>query len=154
MKFTPLENIPLDYDPTKVKGVFNPMVEDFKCLYAGKDMTLKSSEASICTEPVANHLAKHLADKICREKNIELLQEKHEGLDDAGREKWRTNEQHLVTRDDVKKVAGALLFDAQVGGPAPDIKMPATKFDPLLEKVKADKKAKKVKADKKDKEDE
>jgi len=143
-EFTPLEKIPFDNDPNRVKGVFNPTIEDFECLYGGKPQTLKSGEKKILPEPLANHIAKHLADKICRMKNLELLQEKFEGLDDNGREKWRINEQNIITRNDLTEVKNALLFDSEVGI-APVVKMPETKFDPMIEKVKIGKRSKKSK---------
>lgn len=141
-EFTPIEKIPVDFDSTKVKGVFNPLKEQFTCLFAGKVIALESGEQKILPEHVANHVAKHLADKICRDRQTELLQEKFTGLDDMGREKWRVNEQHLVTRADIKSVKDALLFDVVVGA-VPEVKEPETKFDPLIKSEKARKKAKK-----------
>ncbi|MEK7578727.1 MAG: hypothetical protein AAB456_03375 [Patescibacteria group bacterium] len=138
--FTPLDQVPKDFDPNKTLGVLNPMSENFEVLYGGKPQTLKPGEKKILPEPLANHVAYHLADKICRHKNIELLQVKFKGLDESGREKWRINEQILYNKQDIESVKKCLLFsvDSVVSGQSvPEATMPTTKFDSQIETEKS-----------------
>lgn len=150
MEFTQLEKIAKDFDDTQSKGVFNPLNEDFTVLFGGKPVTIKSGEFEIWPEHKANHVAKHLADKICRDSQVQFLQDKFPGLDDNSREKWRVNDQHLTTREDLKQVKEALLFDPKERNP--QITMPKTKFDPLIDKNKAAKNAGKGETPKKEEE--
>lgn len=128
MEFTDLKDIPADFDPNEVLGVFNPLPEAFTCLFGGVEKTLEAGQKKTFPKHLANHIAKHLADKICRDRHVELLQLKFEGLDESGREKWRTNEQILVTRADVQQVKETLLYEVD-GENKPKIAMPATRFD-------------------------
>ena len=135
---TPLEKVPVDFDPNESLGVFNPTKEDFTVLYGGTGVTLKSGERKIWPTPKANHVAKHLAQKIVSQKHVELLQEKFEGLDTEGREKWKVNSQILYTANDIEKVKACLLFPYEQGIPE-KLEVPETKFDKAIEMEKASK---------------
>lgn len=144
MEYTALDKIPKDFSDLKSKGVFNPLDERFTCKFAGNEVGLDAGEIAIFPEHVANHIAKHLADKILRVKNVEFLQQKFQGLDDNSREKWRVNDQHLVTRNDLMAVKEALLFVPNLKGTPPKVVMPNTKFDPLLDQIKGKENAEKA----------
>ena len=153
MKLVPLEEITPNFSKDKVLGVMNPMKEDFEVLYGGKPQVLKSGEKKILPEPLANHIAKHLADKICRNQSNALLQEKFEGLDETGREKWKINDKIMISKNDINEVKKCLVFDAEQvvnGGVAPETKMPETRFDAPLHMEKARKQKGKKKEEEKE----
>lgn len=49
--------------PKKVK-IFNPDFDDFTVKYDGQDYTLHAQEIEVFDAVIANHIKKHLADKL------------------------------------------------------------------------------------------
>lgn len=67
--------LPFSLEP-KEKYIFNPDTEDFSVEYnAGdgiKTYTLKSLKAQKFPTPIADHIKKHLADKILNKRGVKL----------------------------------------------------------------------------------
>jgi hypothetical protein len=143
-EYTEISKIPKDFDDEKSVGVFNPLEEDFHCLFGGKDRVLKAGEKTILPEHVAYHLAKHLADKILRDDMVGYLKEKFPGLDDNGREKWRINEQQTVTKNELMELRNKLVFPVEEMATKEVVK-PETKLGTVAKTLKAKKQAKRVK---------
>lgn len=103
-----IKNVPKDVDDNLAVRVYNPLGEQFECNFGGKPFTLKPG-ANVLPEPIARHLAKHLALKICREQTNEFLQSAFPGLDEIGREKWRINTSHTISPGEWFKIRDLLL---------------------------------------------
>ncbi len=146
MELTPLEKIPFDWNPNESMGVYNPTTKDFTVPYGGVPTTLASGKYEIWPAPKAHHVAKHLAQSIVVNKQVELLQEQFEGLDTEGREKWKVNTQILYSRKDIDAIKTQLLFNAKEQPPV-EMKVPETKFDAQLAGVKAKKRGRKAKTE-------
>ena len=58
----PIDQVPKDYDPNKVVKLYNPLDKAFKWNYDGKEQRVPKG-LSDWTEPLANLLAKHMAEQ-------------------------------------------------------------------------------------------
>ncbi len=120
-KFIPIEAVPKDFDADKVKGLFNPLKVPFVHTYAGKVITVPAGEFLSTTEPIAFHLAKHLAEKILHEGLNESLIEQFPGDTEQGRPKWKVQSNKFIAKKDVFALRNQLVFDIEIGQPAPVI---------------------------------
>lgn len=109
-KYVEIGEIPVDYDPNKVCGVMNPTNEDFTVKFGGKEFTIKAGAKELRPEPLANHIAKHLSQKICLGDMLEFLKEQFPDLDKHGREEWIFQPNLKLGRDDFDRVKELLLF--------------------------------------------
>ena len=107
-ELTPLKDVPKDADENLVVRVYNPLSEDFVGKFGGKEFILTPG-ATLFPQPIARHLAKHLAQKICRDQLTELLINAFPGLDEAGRENWRMQRNIKITPKEWFKVRDILL---------------------------------------------
>lgn len=55
-----------------VKTIYNPTTDDFTALYNGKPYTIKALDMKEFEDHIADHLTKHLANKILHSRKIKL----------------------------------------------------------------------------------
>ncbi len=130
-KTIPIEQVSKDFDPSTSKGVYNPLTEHFTVPYGGVDVTIEAGGYGVFPTPKSAHIAKHIAIKILNSKMEKFLMENFPGLDEQGREKWRTSVKTFYDRKDIVDLAQTLIFDVVVGESAPKISVPETKFDKM-----------------------
>ena len=143
MQAKPLNEVPKDFEPNKIKGVFNPTKEDITILYGGIPYTVKAGSYEQHPEPLSYHLAKHIAIRILSTGLNDFLLENFPGLDAAGRENWKVNQKHFYSKQDIIDLRNKLVFDHKIGDPAPVIpevtpkyhskKKTTMKAEPVLE---------------------
>lgn len=122
----PINQVPPDIDQYKTQAVLNPLSQDYSCKIAGRVIVVPANKAVILPAPAAEHVALHLADKICRERMNAFLQTNYQGLNEQAVEKWRTQTKIYVGVEDRHKVKQQLLLDPQVafGQAKPKIDVP------------------------------
>jgi len=59
--YIPIDQVPKDYDPTKIVYLTNPLTKKFSHKYDGKDFSIKAGATVQLIEPIAHHLAGHIA---------------------------------------------------------------------------------------------
>lgn len=118
-KATSLSEVPKDFEPNKVKGVYNPTKEDITIKYGGVPFVVKAGEYAIHPEPLAYHLAKHIAIFIQNKGLNEFLLDNYPGLTEQGREKWKVNTTHFVSKQDILELRDKLVFDHKIGEAKP-----------------------------------
>lgn len=128
MQTTPITEVPKDFSELKVKGVYNPLKEDVTIDFGGKPHTLKAGSFELHPEPMAFHFAKHLAIKIHNDGIRDFLLENYPGFTEQGREKWRINTTHFISKQDIKDLQMKLVFDHTVGQSLPDMPPAEPKF--------------------------
>lgn len=135
-KNTPISEVPPTFSPTGVKGLYNPYNEDFVFKFAGKEIVAPAGVATAFPEAVAAHGAKHLAKKIMMNTVNNFLLEQFPGLDEQGREKWRVNAKHYVTREDVESLTAQLLVDvSQLGQTREGVDIPEVSEEQEAQKI-------------------
>ena len=113
-KFIPIEAVPRDFDADKPKGLFNPLKVPFTHSYAGKSITVQPGQFFSTTEPIAFHLAKHLAEKILHEGLNQELLEQFPGDTEQGRPKWKVQQNKFISKTDLLELRNQLVFDIVV----------------------------------------
>ncbi len=74
MRVTDIEHLAKKNEGKKVK-VFNPMTEDFKATFHGKDYTVPKGEMKEFDYYVGHHVAKHLVDAILTKQSLPVDKE-------------------------------------------------------------------------------
>ncbi len=133
-----LDQVPKDFDPEVVKGVYNPLNVEFSVLFGGKEVVLGPGEYKPFPETKAVHIAKHLAKKILTSGMNDFLLKNFPGMDEMGREKWKMNMKTFYTKQDVVQLATQLVFDFELGEPLPAKKELEHKFKERMVSEKTD----------------
>ena len=108
-KMIPIELIEPDINPDNSSTVFNPLDFDFTCYFKGKKVIIPAGNALIFPTPMACHVAKHLAIKICMENSYEFLKKHFGHVKPEDPDYWRKVKTGVVRRSVVKVLIDALL---------------------------------------------
>lgn len=106
-KTIPIEQVEPDIDKDQSSVIYNPLEEDFKCSFGGKEITLAAKTAMIWPTTKAYHVAKHLAIKIVLGNSYAYLQENFKKKEDP--DYWRKVHFGKVKRSSVQLVIDAIL---------------------------------------------
>jgi len=136
-----ISQVPKDFDESEVLGVRNPLEEDFTHKFGGIDFIVPAKSQVLYPSPVANHLAKHLAQRICQTELYGFLKQEFEGFTETGLEKWRVEDKYKLTKEDIFEVKKVLLFSPNKGEKASEV-VPEGKMGKLKKQAKKAREAK------------
>lgn len=122
-RWIPIQAVPKTYNPDATKAVFNPMTVPFTCDFAGVSQTIGAGETRVYPEPLAFHIAKHIATHILHTGVREFLMDKFPGLTEQGRDKWKMQENIIFTRAEISDLQKQLVFEYIPGTPLQEKKV-------------------------------
>lgn len=112
-RYTSVDQIPADFPSDEQKGVFNPLDEDFRFLFLGKERVIRANRKEVWPTPLAAHCAKHLAKKIVADNLVAYLKSKFPGEDEHGRPKWKLQGMLYSSKEEISKLRDELMFDPE-----------------------------------------